>query len=236
MLIKKDTLEIFFGDASYNVEPGGARVYDFASLEKARVQSSAQKLFFAEQVHGVNGVIIDADTESTGAVTYVNTEADFLVTTQKRYALGVVTADCLPVVIFDPFVNALAVIHAGWRGSSQHVVEHALGALQQHYDAEPKHCHVYFGPSGHSCCYEVKQDFLDQITGDKLAQECIVNREGKWFFSLTTYNKRQLEEAGVRPTNISMEHTVCTICSPKYFSYRRDREKAGRQVTYAVIV
>lgn len=234
MLIKKDNLELFLGDATYNVKPNGA--YDAAAFDKARALSSAQKIFFVEQAHGINGVTIDADTESTGAVTYVPVEADFLVTTQKRYALSVVTGDCLPVIIYDPFVGALAVAHAGWRGSSQHVVEHALGALQQNYDVEPKHCHVYFGPAGQTCCYEVKQDFLEQLAHDALAQECLVEREGKWFFSLSTYNKRQLEIAGVKPTNISTEYMVCTICSPKYFSYRRDREKAGRQVTYAVMI
>lgn len=235
MVINKDNLQLFFGDATYNIKESGVN-YDLVALDSARKESDAEKIFIAEQVHGVNGVTIDAQTGTPGTAFLVPYEADFLVTTQKKYALGVVTADCLPVVIYDPFACALAVAHAGWRGSSQRVVEHALGVLQQQYDVEPKNCQVYFGPSGQTCCYEVKQDFLDQVAHDELAQESLVERRGRHFFSLPTYNFRQLEIAGVKPSQISMDYARCTICSPDYFSYRRDREEAGRQVTYAVML
>lgn len=146
-------------------------------------------------------------------------EADALVTAQPGTIVGIRTADCVPVLIADNNTHAVAAVHAGWRGSAVGIVRKAVEALLTRYGAKAENLHAAVGPAIGPCCYEVSADVARQF-GDERATH----------LNLWQVNERQLREAGVRDIWVAEE---CTRCDPaRYFSYRREKEQAGRMVSF----
>lgn len=86
---------------------------------------------------------------------------DALITATPGLALAVKTADCLPILLFDPAVPAVGAVHAGWRGTVQRIAEKAVGAMRARYGAESARMHALIGPGIHSCCYEIGEEVIE---------------------------------------------------------------------------
>jgi YfiH family protein len=150
-------------------------------------------------------------------------DADALVENTPGVAIGIKTADCVPVLLADPVGRAVAAIHAGWRGTAAYIVQVAIRSMVAEFGTQPKDLHAAIGPCIGPCCYEV---------GPEVANEFGVLASGHVHLDLATMNARQLEAAGVLAQNISTSR-VCTKCNAKdYHSFRRDREAAGRMISW----
>ena len=114
-------------------------------------------LFFAHQVHGIKGIHIES--KSTQQQRSFMQEADFIHTNRRNVGIGVLTADCVGLVLYDPVHSAMAVVHAGWHGAVHGVVHEALYALERTYNTVCADLQVFFGPSARACCYEVDELF-----------------------------------------------------------------------------
>ncbi len=181
---------------------------------------------FARQVHGADGVRATAGG-SLG-------EADVIVTTVPGQPIAVVTADCLPVVLYDPAVRALAVTHVGWRGTVKGAARAAVEALAV-LGARPSGILIAIGPSIGPCCYEVDSAVIDPLAAACGPVDAWVTPKGgsKWMLDLWAANEAELVAAGVAPGTIHNAR-LCTSCRRDLFhSYRRgDR---GRLVTFAML-
>lgn len=223
---------IAFGDSSTGFAPHSlSSIHDEQQLrEKAPYGSllnklSAQHFCILKQTHSAIGLAVSPEN----LIAPYTREGDFLITNAPGIALGVATADCAPVIIMSKKDPALAVIHAGWRGAANGIIEHALSLLSTEYRISPAECHVIVGPATRACCYEVQEDFpLWGNIGSIL-------RDNKRFFDLPIYIADQCATFGVPHAQIELGYAECTICSPQYCSFRRDGEKACRQITCAVI-
>ena len=154
-------------------------------------------------------------------------EADASVAEQPGMLLGIETADCLPVLLVDPGRRAVAAAHAGWRGTAAGVARAAVDALRAG-GSDPADLRAALGPGIGPCCYEVGEElravFPPEVFRDGL--------RGRPHLDVRAANRRQLEEAGLRPDHI---HSLdeCTYCHPeRYHSYRRDGKSAGRMVNF----
>ena len=164
------------------------------------------------QIH--SAVVLTADEPGPAG------EGDALVTDRPGVALSVRTADCLPILLVNVEARVIAAVHAGWRGTSAGIVTEALRRL----NAPPAHVLAAVGPGIGVCCYEVGSD-VAQLFGRAQAGR----------IDLAEENRRQLLDAGVPDRNIELLRH-CTFCdADRFHSWRRDRERAGRMISYIAV-
>ncbi len=157
------------------------------------------------------------------------TEGDGLITALPNRLIMVSTADCLPVLLFDPVSMAVAALHAGWRGTVSNISGKAVAAMIATYGSDPRDLLVGFGPSIGPCCFEVERDVVEAVETQTAFQEQVIEQktESKWQLDLVALNRLQLIEAGVLAGRMATTG-LCTSCLPNlFFSYRRDRKRDG---------
>jgi len=115
-------------------------------------------------------------------------DADALIENTPGIAIGVKTADCVPILLADPVSRAVAAIHAGWRGTAAGIVAAAIRCMASEFGTQPEDIHAAIGPSIRPCCYEV---------GPEVAIEFGVLPPGHVHLNLPAINARQLQAAGV---------------------------------------
>ena len=230
----------YFGNANDDLKTQGnyenQKFEKLKSLLTTNTQQPIKTLFFLEQTHSADVFAIDNNTKLLAPLEIRTNNGDAIITNQKNIAIGVATADCLPLFIYDPTNEVIAVIHAGWRGLIAKIITKTIQQMNTTFGSKPEHLEVYLGPSGKVCCYEVQKDFLNHIPDDAEKQKIIVIKENKLFFNAEVASKRELVEAGVLIHLIDTTYHVCTICTPGYCSFRRDKEMAGRQPSVAFLV
>lgn len=238
MIYEDDKIIIYWGSASDGllVDAEFYSRYCSAPVIKSPPFSSiacklhAQKMIFARQVHGTEGIIIKCCGQEVMAF---EIPADFSVTNQKNIALAVLTADCLPIVLVDPIHHAIALIHAGWRGSVTSIAVRAIEALIQEFGTQVRDVQVFFGPCALPCCYSVGDEVIQAI--EKQYLRALTSVGGATYFDLIEYNSLKLIEAGVLPASVDKSYAVCTICDHRFWSYRRQQKMAGRNITAVVL-
>ncbi|MEE8507707.1 MAG: polyphenol oxidase family protein [Myxococcota bacterium] len=162
-------------------------------------------------------------------------EADAVVSTQPALAVGVVTADCVPILVSSLDGSAVAAIHAGWRGLAAGVVPTAITALRGRLASGVRLVGA-IGPHIGSCCYEVDEPVLDPLRsrfGTQLETQMWPTRPGHARLDLAGLVRFALYEAGLDHTEQGDLGAVCTQCdSDRFHSYRRDGRNAGRLVNF----
>jgi YfiH family protein len=189
-----------------------------------------ETLVFLKQVHKNTGYVVTEDTRAHLARPFF-TEGDYLLTNLPGVGIGIMTADCLPIIIHDTRNNALGAIHAGWRGSVGHIAMKAFERMQEAYGTRGVDVRVYFGPSAKPCCYEVGQAVIDYTNTDPLLADSLVEHNGKTYLNVTRYNMLQLREVGIPQLAFHADYNTCTICDDRLCSYRRDAKSPYRQMT-----
>ena len=186
----------------------------------------AEKLFVATQVHGAAVARVGAGDrpEVVAAI-----RADALVTDVPGFALGVFTADCVPVLLADPVTGACAAVHAGWRGVVARVVSAAVKELGDAYGVKAGDLRAALGPAIGKCCFEVGPEVVAEFekigAGPSRREE-----EGKARVDLRAVLRAQLQGLGVPAAQID-EGLECTKCDSgnRFFSFRREG-RAGQQM------
>jgi len=246
-LIQSGKLAIFFGDAATSVDPelfvqvGCVGAHDLPGIKTIRTALGARLLVLPHQIHTANMLVLRTEQDLQVALAGTHDDrydADIIMTNLPRVAIGVLTADCLPIVLYAPDVQAFVVVHAGWRGTHQQVVMQAIRDLQKEYDADPAGLHAWCGPCAHVDAYVVGEDFRAELALGPCARhtaQVLENRAGTWHYNLLKHNILQLQEAGIPASQIDSTPSVCTITDTRYCSYRRERERAQRQITAACL-
>jgi len=183
-------------------------------------------LIFQHQVHGTEGLIIDGKTQLSQPTDCFSQDGDFLITNQKNVGIGVLTADCLPIIFYAAEQQVIAVAHAGWRGSISGIGPKVVALLHSHFNVNPASIQVSFGPSAKPCCYQVSEDFLENFKNGPLVEDVFVRNSSKLFFDNPTYNALLLQQSGINPQFIDLSHNQCTICNHQFHSYRRTTDKS----------
>lgn len=148
-------------------------------------------------------------------------DGDALVTNAVDLPVSIRTADCFPILLADPETRAVAAIHAGWRGTAARIVQAALARMKAEFGTDSRNIRAAIGPGIGKCCYEV---------GEEVARQFGMTGAGK--LDLAVENANQLIEAGVEANHIESVGG-CTFCNAaKFFSWRRDREQAGRMISF----
>ncbi len=180
-----------------------------------------------KQVHGDRVVVAQAGGSVEGI------KGDALITADPDCVIGVLTADCLPVILCDPVTRSAGIVHAGRKGTQASILAKAVSAMVDAFGTDPKSLRVGLGPGIGPCCYEVeercalpfKQNFKEAATFVRPHQA------GKVFLDLWEANRVQALHSGVPDSQIVLSGE-CTSCrNDRWFSYRKEGGRAGRMLT-----
>lgn len=168
-----------------------------------RVGIKRDELFYLDQVHG-DGVIVVKKKDRKGKIP----KKDALITAEKNLPIGVFTADCLPVFLYDIKRKVIALIHAGRKGTEKEITKKTILKMKKEFRTNPKDLKVVFGPAIRSCCYEI---------------------------DLIGSNINQLIQVGVNKENI-FDSGICTSCrNEEFFSYRKEGKFCGRMLSVMML-
>jgi polyphenol oxidase len=171
-----------------------------------------------KQIH--SSAVLDAAAPASGAP---EPQGDALVSDRAGVCVGIKTADCVPILIVDISTPAIAAVHAGWRGSAENIAAAAVRRMAALWKTRPENLRAAIGPSIGVCCYEVGPEVARQFDRWRPAA---TDRH----LDLPAINEAQLRAEGVTDIWKSGE---CTFCmAKKFFSFRREREHAGRMVSF----
>ena len=162
--------------------------------------------------------------------------ADAMLTDVPGFALCWAFGDCAPILLYDPTHRAVAMIHAGWRGTAQAVALRAVEAMTRRYSTRPADLFAGIGPTIGDCCYEVNEEVRARFAANPFAEQTAVFVEGatrgpsqaRWMLDIGESNQRQLVAAGVSPERIERSG-YCTGCrTDMFYSNRREPYPSGR--------
>lgn len=165
---------------------------------------------------------------------------DAVMTNVPGVCIGVSTADCIPILLYDQRKHVVAAVHAGWRGTVQHIAKKAVEAMKATYGSSPSDLTAQIGPGISLQSFEVGQEVYDAFVTEGFNMESIAclmqasqgnEKEEKWHIDLPACNRLQLQEAGLLNEQIHTFH-VCTYKQhADYFSARRLGINSGRIFT-----
>ncbi|NKQ41017.1 MAG: peptidoglycan editing factor PgeF [Sulfurovum sp.] len=173
------------------------------------------------QVHGDKVFVLNSHHEMGWRDLTDAVEADAIVTNLPHMALTILTADCVPILLYDPIAKAIGAVHAGWKGSKSNITRKTIKTMQNQYGSRPQDIIAAIGPAIGVCCYEVGLDVAEYfVDHSEIVQPS--KRKGKFQLDLKAINGMQLLDAGLMRSNIEISD-ICTACySDIYFSYRKD--------------
>lgn len=174
------------------------------------------------QIHSARVVYADESMRGEGYFTDTDAECDGYVTDREGVALGVKTADCVPILFADTDAHVIGAVHAGWRGTVSGIGAECVRKMCE-LGADPKNIRAAIGAAIHFCCYEVGEDFyaaVAKLVGDRVAREFIRAKSGRLHADIVGMNRRFLLEAGLGKANIDV-CGYCTACEPSLFYSHR---------------
>jgi hypothetical protein len=210
-------------DEAANVTENRARVAEMLGAEPGRLVTVFQK-------HSAEAVIAEKPWKDGKAP-----EADAIVTARPGLAIGILTADCAPVLFCDGEARVIGAAHAGWRGAASGIVEATVAAMGK-LGAKPERMVAVIGPTISQKAYEVGADFVERFVGEEAENSAFFITDegsGEPHFDLAGYVGERLARAGV---GTIFDLGFCTYCEEtRLFSYRRSQHHGeddyGRQIS-----
>lgn len=180
-------------------------------------------IMMPHQVHGTEVRRIDGPQQE------VIEGVDAVMTDVPQLCIGVSTADCIPILLYDETHHAVCAVHAGWRGTVKRIVHAAIHAMHATYGTEPFQLKAVIGPGISLESFEVGDEVYQQFADAGFNMGQIARKYSKWHIDLPLCNRLQLEEWGVKDIYMS---GICTYQQYKdYFSARRLGVNSGRIFT-----
>lgn len=228
--------------ASLNINPycgdTSEHVATNRSLLAAELGISTNHILLPHQTHGTEARIVDDELlalpEEERAMRLEGVDA--LLTDMNNVCIGVSTADCIPVLLYDEEHHATAAIHAGWRGTVARIVSKTIAHMSATYKTDAKKLKAVIGPGISQKNFEVGDEVYAAFEAAAFDMKAIARREAKWHIDLPLCNRQQLIQAGVAEQNI-IDCGICTFDNVEdYFSARRLGINSGRIYTGIILL
>ena len=193
---------------------------NYARLGRA-VGFAPEETVFTKQVHSAIVERVGRADCGRGLQREAEHGVDGLVTNEPGVALTIFSADCTPVLLFDPIARAIGAAHAGWRGTAAGIAARAVEAMQREFGCRPENIRAAIGPCIGPCCFETDADVPDAMRAalGSEAGQAIRPAGAKFYVDLKRLNAIWLRRAGVTCIDVSAD---CTACQPqRFWSHRR---------------
>jgi len=194
------------------------------NLEKIKEYYNLQGIGYLNQIH--SDLIFNFDGNIR--------DGDALITDRIKIAVGVFTADCVPVILVDTRASVIAAIHSGWKGTKSMIVNKTIEKLKENYGSRTNDIRVYIGPHIGGCCYEVSSELIEEFTREDIYSNIKISNNNKLDLEkciLAQLKEKNIKKANIRSTNI------CTACNKEYklYSYRFSENKQGRMFSFVYL-
>ncbi len=206
-----------------------ARVAENYAILARLLDVSCEDFVVTKQTHSDIVRAVDAADRGKALVEGASPECDALITNTPGLALVVFTADCTPILFYDPVTGAVGAAHAGWRGTAADIAGKTVRAMAEHYGCDPKNIRTAIGPNIGQCCFQTDGDVPQAILEafGMEAERCIRQEDHKYYVNLKEVNALALGRAGVEKIEIS---DACTACEPdRFWSHRKVGSARGSQ-------
>ncbi len=190
------------------------------NINKLKEWYKVKDIIYLKQIHSTK--IFDMDLREE--------EGDGLYTFKENIAIGVFTADCVPIILYSERYNFIAAIHSGWKGTLNNIFKKAIDEFKT-LGGNIEDMKVLIGPHNKSCCYEIGEEVKEQFQNNIMFNK-------KHIFKDRNLDMKQciiieaLKEAIKKENIVSLD--LCTFCNKdiRFHSYRRDGEKSGRMISF----
>ena len=215
---KDDNIDIIIStvDNDFNIN-GDKFIENMEFLKKA---FNVEKIGYSRQIHSTIVNYWDGKVK----------DGDALICEDKNIAIGVFTADCVPILIYSKNKKVIAAVHSGWRGTFENIIKETIEKIYSRYGETE--LTAVIGPHIKKCCYEVSEELIDKFKSIDYLKDRNINNGRN--LDLTAIIKIQLENLNV---NTIKDLSMCTHCSEsiKFHSYRKEKENSGRIFSAVVI-
>ncbi|MBU3135611.1 peptidoglycan editing factor PgeF [Clostridium gasigenes] len=199
------------------------------NLESIRDDFKVDSVKYLQQIHSDKAYIYNKYYKNIK-----DEEGDAIITVEKNVAVGVFTADCVPIIIVNEEKKVVAAVHSGWKGTFNSIVVNTINKMKEEYKINISNTKVYIGPHIRQCCYEVSEELKEKFIKNTRVEE------GKLFkgrnLSMEEFILNDLRTSGIKENNI-FSLDLCTHCekSIKLYSYRSTNGIYGRLFSFVYI-
>jgi polyphenol oxidase len=217
IILEREKIKIVFTTSK------GRFNFNIASREGLNNVEILRKQFDLEDVGYLNQIHSDSIFPYDGQIH----QGDGLITDRKNTGLGVFTADCVPIMIYDGVKGVISAVHSGWKGTYMEITAKAIRKMCEEYGSRPSDLYVHIGPHNRQCCYEIGDDVKEKFAEKRLYSGCPIVIDNK--LSMEQCIIRQCLSEGILRDSIETVN-ICTFCSKEYdlYSYRRNNTENGR--------
>lgn len=192
-------------------------------------ESDAGQFVFPRQTHSDRVVVVTSEN-------FQNTidDTDALITNERGLFICVQTADCVPILLFDPEKKVVAAIHAGWKGTISKIAKKTVLQMTEKFGCDPSDIVAGIGPSIHMHAYEVGPEVVEAVEASFNNSPALLKpslNEGKAYFDLWEANQTVLMESGIPEENIEVMGLCSFEQADLFYSARRDGIDTGRMVS-----
>ncbi len=200
---------------------------------KNKISKKSKQIFLVKQTHSNKFIFINKKSK----IRNKTKKADAIITDMTNFPIAILTADCVPILIYDEKKNIIAAIHAGWKGAYKGIIKNVLNFMYKK-GCNSKNITVAIGPCISQNNYEVKNDFRKKfISIDKKNKIFFKNRNQRIYFNLPDYVKSQLKIHEIKKIDFLKKDTF--LKKNNYFSARQSiklkHNDYGRNISIIVI-
>lgn len=196
------------------------------ALDSIKEEFGVKEVIYTKQVH--SDFVVKYEGEDVKEI-----ECDGIVSNKKDVALGVFTADCVPIILINKELGVASAVHSGWKGTIKGIVKDALKKMEEEYGCNNENTIAIIGPHNRVCCYEVSEELKEKfVTETKMKETDIFKGRN---LNLEEVIKKDLKEMGVCDENL-YSLPLCTFCEEniKLHSYRKSVGTYGRLFTFVI--
>lgn len=203
----------------------------------AATGTDGNRIVMTNQVHGNLVKVVTAADTKPDLLAPTPFEADGLTTNVPGVTLCIFSADCIPVLLYDPRRKAVAAAHAGWRGTAAAIAAVAVETMTREFGSDPADIFGAFGPGIGPCCFETDGDVpaAMKIALGGLAEPFMTRSGEKWHVDLKAINAAILKRAGLLREHIDKSED-CTCCQhDRFWSHRYTKGERGSQAAVIML-
>ena len=209
------------------------KVRENLKIVKNKMSKKAKKIFLVHQMHSNKFIFIDENFKYNKK----KTKADAIITTQQKLPIAVLTADCVPLLLYDKRKNMVAAIHAGWKGAFKGIIKKVVNFMLKN-GCKKNHIIAAVGPCIRQESYSVKEDFQKKfIKKDKKNKIFFKKKKSTIYFNLPNFVISQLRS--IKITNIDSINIDTFDKKNNFFSARRSlglkHDDYGRNISIIMI-
>lgn len=212
-------------------------IYENRNILSRKFHVDSDKLITPHQTHSNKVIKIDKEfiSQSKSSQTESLYGYDASITNELGLFLCVTTADCVPILLFDPVNNAIGAVHAGWKGTSKKIIERTINYMNLSFKTSTNEIIACIGPSISVDHYEVGKDVEEEFNKNGF----VINQDNSYFnestgkthIDLKEMNYQELLRLGVKQENIEKTNLCTYKSNDLFFSARRQTIRSGRMMT-----